>query len=122
VVDPDQLAPAKDPDAFVRERAQDWPSVIESRTCGVVWRALEFARGIHSASPPHARRRSLAAAGEWLGSLPPRLSLEQEDAVQAVAERCGYSPEAAARTFRARFWGDLSRGCDVSTTTAARQL
>jgi DNA primase len=104
VVDPDQLAPAKDPDAFVRERARDWPSVLASRTCGVVWRAREFVRDVDSASPVVARRRALASAGAWLGSLPPRLSLEQEDAVRAVAEQCGYSPEAAARSFAARFW------------------
>jgi hypothetical protein len=122
VVDPDQLAPAKDPDAFVRERADAWTSVLESRTCGVVWRALEFARGVDRASPLQARRNALAAAGAWLGTLPSRLSLEQEDAVSAVAEQCGYSPEAATRTFRARFWGDLSRGCEASTTATARQL
>jgi DNA primase len=104
VVDPDELAPAKDPDEFVRDRAQDWPAVVENRTCGVVWRAREFARDIDSASPVAARRRALASAGVWLGSLPPRWSLEQEDAVRAVAEQCGYSPEAAARAFAARFW------------------
>ncbi|HZR91229.1 MAG TPA: toprim domain-containing protein [Gaiellaceae bacterium] len=110
VVDPDRLAPAKDPDAFVRERAQDWPSVLESRTCGVVWRAREFARDIDSASPVTARRCALASAGAWLGLLPSRLSLEQEDAVRAVAEQCGYSPEAAARSFAARYWApDRSR-------------
>jgi len=122
VIDPDQLAPSKDPDAFVRERAEDWPSIVESRMCGVVWRALEFARGVAPANPPEARRHALAAAGAWLGALPPRLSLEQEDAIGVVAERCGYSPEAAARTFKARFWRDLSRGCEASTRTTARQL
>jgi hypothetical protein len=45
----------------------------------------------------------------WLGSLPPRLSVEQEDAVRVVAERCGYSPEAVKRAFRARFWRDQRR-------------
>jgi hypothetical protein len=122
VIDPDHLAPAKDPDAFVRERREEWNAIVDRRTCAVVWRALEFACGIDPASPLHARRHALAAAGAWLGALPPRLSLEQEDAVRAVAQRCGYSPEAAARTFRARFWRDLSQGCEVSTTTTARQL
>lgn len=35
---------------------------------------------------------------------PPRLALEQEDAVRAVAERSGYSPAAVERAFRARYW------------------
>jgi hypothetical protein len=122
VVDPDRLAPAKDPDAFVRERAGEWPALVDSRTCGVVWRALEFARGIDPASPRDDRRRALAVAGAWLGSLPSRLSLEQEDAVRAVAERCGYSPEAAARTFRARFWREPSRRCETSNATTVPQL
>jgi transcriptional regulator GlxA family with amidase domain len=36
--------------------------------------------------------------------LPPRLALEQEDALRAVAQRCGYSPPAVERAFRARYW------------------
>jgi AraC-like DNA-binding protein len=55
------------------------------------------------------RRQALVRAGGWLGSLPPRLSLEQEDAIGQVAERCGYSREAVARTFRARFWDSPER-------------
>jgi hypothetical protein len=42
--------------------------------------------------------------GGWLGTLPARLALEQEDAVKAAAERCGYSPDAAQRALRARYW------------------
>ena len=33
-----------------------------------------------------------------------RLNTEQEDAILAVSERCGYVPEAVERAFRARFW------------------
>jgi hypothetical protein len=109
VIDPDRLAPAKDPDAFVREKSDAWLELVSSRSCGVTWRALEFVRGIDATSPLHERRRALAEAGSWLGSLPARLSLEQEDAVSAVAERCGYSAEAATRSFRARFWADRSQ-------------
>ncbi|MDQ3163382.1 MAG: hypothetical protein M3Q92_11225, partial [Actinomycetota bacterium] len=47
---------------------------------------------------------ALSRAGEWLGSLPARLSLEQEDAVGVISERCGYSPPAVRRAFQARFW------------------
>jgi hypothetical protein len=50
------------------------------------------------------RRAALARAGNWLGTLPPRLSLEQEDAVRRVADQCGYSRTAVERAFRERFW------------------
>jgi hypothetical protein len=53
------------------------------------------------------RRAALARAGQWLGALPPRLALEQEDALRAVAERCDYSPEAVRRAFQARFFREL---------------
>jgi hypothetical protein len=45
------------------------------------------------------------AAGGWLGTLPPRRSLEQEDAVRVLAERCGYPPVAVERAFDVRYWG-----------------
>jgi hypothetical protein len=70
----------------------------------VTWRALEFAGDVHAGSSVSARRRVLAVAGEWLGSLPARLALEQEDAVKAAANRCGYSAPAVERAFRARYW------------------
>jgi hypothetical protein len=108
VIEPDNLAPAKDPDAFVRERPDEWANLVSTRGCGVTWRALEFAKVVEPTSAADERRHALASAGAWLGSLPPRLSLEQEDAVRAVAERCGYSTEAATRSFRARFWPDAS--------------
>jgi hypothetical protein len=122
VIDPDQLAPAKDPDAFVRERRDDWLKLVGSRTCGVVWRALEFTRGVEPSSPVDDRRGALAAAGTWLGSLPARLSLEQEDAVRAVAGRCGYSAEATARAFTARFWRDRSQAREPADVTTAPRL
>ncbi|MGH2845537.1 MAG: hypothetical protein ACRDL0_05875, partial [Thermoleophilaceae bacterium] len=63
---------------------------------------------------------ALARAGAWLGTLPPRLSLEQEDAVTVVAERSGYSPEATQRAFRARYWPEhaAGRGFDFAHTPA----
>jgi Toprim-like len=122
VIEPDQLAPAKDPDAFVLERRDDWQALVGSRTCGVVWRALEFARGVGPSSPLDDRRGALASAGAWLGSLPARLSLEQEDAVRAVADRCGYSADATARAFTARFWGDRSQAREPANVTIAPHL
>lgn len=105
VVDAERLAPAKDPDAFVRELGPDaWRKLIETRTCGIAWLAREFARTVNRDSPAPERRAALARAGAWLGGLPPRLALEQEEAVGLIAEQCGYSSEAVARSFRARFW------------------
>ena len=105
VVDPDRLKPAKDPDALVRGGGlAAWEKLVATRTCGIAWRALEFTTGIEPSAAPEERRRALARAGMWLGALPQRFALEQEDAVGLVAKRCGYSREAVARSFRARFW------------------
>jgi hypothetical protein len=103
-IDPDHLGAAKDPDAFVRESPEAWSDLLSTRSCGIVWRALEFTRAVEPTSAERDRRDALATAGAWLGSLPARLSLEQEDGVRAVAEQCGYTPDAVARAFRARFW------------------
>jgi DNA primase len=123
VVDPWHLAPAKDPDAFVRERGVDaWLEVLEKRECAIGWRARDFLLGVTPQSLPLARRDALARAGAWLGSLPPRYALEQEDAVRAVAERCGYSSEAVQRAFRARFWTERARAVEPERVEAARGL
>ena len=105
VVDPEHLAPAKDPDELVRNDGLDaWSRVLEARECGVGWRAAELLGPVAAESSPDVRRAALLQAGSWLGTLPPRLALEQEDAVRLVAERCGYSAPAVQRAFRARFW------------------
>ncbi len=105
VVDPDRLGAAKDPDAYVRERGiEAFRSLLGKAECATTWRALDHARHVTPDSDRHERRAALAQAGEWLGKLPPRLALEQEDAILAVSERCGYGPEAVERAFRARFW------------------
>jgi DNA primase len=104
VVDPERFAPAKDPDDLVRKSGvAAWREVLEARTCGIRWQAHELAAVARDA-PASARRAALARAGRWLGTLPPRLALEQEDAVRGVAELCGYTPEAVERAFRARYW------------------
>lgn len=109
VVDPDHLAPAKDPDAFVRNRGVDeWGLLLEKSECGITWRAVQLLEGAGPSSATDHRRQALARAGKWLGALTPRLALEQEDAVAAVAERCGYSVPAAQRAFRARFFPELT--------------
>ncbi len=104
VIDPERLAPAKDPDELVRQSGvAAWQALLEARACGITWRARELAP-VTRESPISERRAALARAGRWLGTLPPRLALEQEDAVRTVADRCGYSPEAAERAFRERYW------------------
>ena len=106
VLEPRQLEDSKDPDAFVRERGlEPFLGLIERAECGVAWRALELTNGVSSRGDVPSRRAALARAGTWLGTLPARLSLEQEDAIRRVADRCGYSSVAVERAFRARFWG-----------------
>jgi DNA primase len=108
VLDPGALAPEKDPDAYVRRRGiEAFREILDGANCAVTWRALELTNAV--TADAKSRRAALARAGEWLGTLPPRLALEQEDAVKTVADRCGYSPEATARAFRARFWRDPER-------------
>jgi DNA primase len=105
VVEPELLAPAKDPDELVRmDGVERLRAAIADRQCGFRWQALELLNGVHPTSSVTHRRDALARAGTWLGSLPPRLALEQEDAVRGVASRCGYSVAAVERAFRARFW------------------
>jgi len=105
VIDPAALAPSKDPDEFVRQRgAGAWPELLATRICGIEWRARELAAGISRESSAAERRAALGRAGRWLGTLPPRLALEQEDALHAVADLCGYSVPAVRRAFQIRFF------------------
>lgn len=105
VIEPEQLGPAKDPDELVRQRGvAAWRELLEARSCGIAWRAQELAGAVRRDSPAPERRAALARAGRWLGGLPPRLALEQEDAIRLIAEQCGYSNEAVTRSLRARFW------------------
>ncbi len=105
VVDPDHLTPAKDPDALIRDRGVEaWHGLVEASECGINWRATQLLADVTTDSARSERREALARVGSWLGGLPARLALEQEDAVRAAAERCGYSAEAVDRAFRARYW------------------
>jgi DNA primase len=105
LIDPERLAPAKDPDALIRTLGPTrWYKLLQTRSCAIAWRAQELSGAVHRDAPTSERRAALARAGRWLGTLPPRLALEQEDAIQAIAERCGYSSDAVSRSFRARFW------------------
>jgi DNA primase len=125
VLDPKHLAPAKDPDAFVRQCGVDaWREVLEKRECAIQWRARDLVGAVTPGSLPLARRDVLARAGSWLGSLPARYALEQEDAVRSVAELCGYSPEAVERAFRARFWAgrERERSAPPSSRSAEQAL
>jgi DNA primase len=96
---------AKDPDALVREHGIDaWRKLIDRRECGIVWRTREIVNDVGPDAPPAQRRDALHAAGKWLGTLPPRLALEVEDAISAASERTGYDPVAVERAFHAKFW------------------
>jgi DNA primase len=104
VIDPARMSPAKDPDELIRQSGDAaWARLLDTRSCGITWRAHRLA-AVSRDAPLTERRAALARAGRWLGTLPPRLALEQEDAVRLIAEQCGYSREAATRAFRARFW------------------
>jgi DNA primase len=110
VIEPKLFGDAKDPDGFVRDHGvARFRELVDEASCAVAWRALELIGDVTSDDPTARRREALGRAGGWLGSLPARLSLEQEDAMGQVAERCGYSREAVARTFRARFWDSPER-------------
>jgi DNA primase len=110
VVDPKRLGSAKDPDAYVlTERIAAWRGLVEERECAIGWRAAEHLRDVADASPQGVRREALSRVGIWLGKLPPRLALEQEDAVRVAAACCGYSIDAVQRSFRARYWPEPHR-------------
>jgi hypothetical protein len=104
------LGDAKDPDGFVRDHGiARFRELVDRAPCAVAWRALELIGDTSPDDPIARRRQALVRAGGWIGSLPARLSLEQEDAIRQVADRCGYSREAVERTFRTRFWDRAER-------------
>lgn len=105
VLDPHRLGNCKDPDAFVQEHGVASFRALTARAeCAVGWRARELLQGVTPDDQARVRRAALARAGNWLGTLSGRYALEQEDAIRQIAERCGYSRDAVARAFRARFW------------------
>jgi DNA primase len=107
ILEPRLLGDAKDPDGFVRDHGvARFRELVSGATCAVAWRALELTGSTSPDDPVEQRREALHRAGRWLGSLPARLSLEQEDAIGDVADRCGYSRVAVERTFRARYWNE----------------
>jgi DNA primase len=108
-ISPERLDAAKDSDALVRTGGvAAWQALLNHRECGVGWRARELVAHVTPDAPPAQRREALARAGAWLGSLPSRLALEQEDAVRAVAQACAYSAESVERAFRARFFRQVT--------------
>lgn len=109
-LEPKLLRDSKDPDAFVRKHGiEKFRTLIDQADCAVTWRALELTHGVTPQDDMGTRRNALTRAGDWLGTLPARLALEQEDAVRSVADRCGYSSTAVERAFRARFWHEPPR-------------
>jgi DNA primase len=122
VIQPERLAPFNDPDELVRERGVTaWHELLEVRTCGIAWRAHELA-AVTPDSPVAERRAALARAGRWLGTLPPRLALEQEDALRALAAQCDYSAKAVERAFHARFFRARELERDDATPVRERAV
>jgi Toprim-like len=110
VISPERLKTLKDPDALLRSGGEEaWQALLQHRECGVTWRAREIVADVTPDASLPQRRQGLARAAAWLGSLPPRLALEQEDAIRTVAHACGYSTEAVERAFRGRFFRELTR-------------
>ena len=110
VLEPEDLAPSKDPDEFLRQHGPDaWLELLgDRRECAVIWRARDLLGVVDPGASALARRDALRRAGVWLGTLPSSLALEQDDAVREVASRCGYDVEPVVRAFRARFWTSTS--------------
>jgi len=106
VLHPGELGDAKDPDEHVRTHGADrLRELVRNAECGVTWRTFDRMRHLKADSPQRERRAALEDVGRWLGTLPPRLALEVEDAIWAAAERSGYDPIAVERAFHAKFWG-----------------
>jgi hypothetical protein len=102
-----RLGDTKDPDGFVREHGlARFRDLVDGAVCAVTWHALELTGDTSADDPVEQRRDALRCAGRWLGSLPARLSFEQEDAIARVGARCGYSRVVLDRTFRARYWDE----------------
>src|SRR5205823_4708878 len=75
----------KDPDALVREHGIDaWRTLVDRRERGILWRTREMVKDVGPDAPSAQRRETLHEAGKWLGTLPPRLALEVEDAIKAA--------------------------------------
>ena len=105
VIPPTEFGDAKDPDEYVRTHGvHPFQDLVRDAECGVTWRTFDRMRHLQPDSPQRERRAALADVGRWLGTLPPRLALEVEDAIWAASERSGYDPTAVERAFHAKFW------------------
>jgi hypothetical protein len=102
VIDPDLLSPHKDPGELVqRDGIRAWHTVTAPPACGIAWRALELTGPLDEHDTELARRAALNRAASWLGGLPPRLAVEQDAALDHVANTLGHDRNATRRTFRA---------------------
>jgi DNA primase len=114
VIDPDLLDGAKDPGELVqRDGVHAWRAATAAPACAVTWRALELTGPLDQHTSELARRAALNRAATWLGPLPPRLALEQDAALDRVAETLGHDRDATRRSFRARYW-QQERSLDTS--------
>jgi DNA primase len=105
IIDPDLLGQSKDPGELVQSHGiDDWHAAAAAPICGVAWRALDLTAPIKRPDSELGRRAALTRAGAWLGTLPPRLAIEQSAALDLVAESLAHDRDAVSRAFRARYW------------------
>jgi hypothetical protein len=122
IIDPGLLDQAKDPGELVRRHGIDaFRAASVAPVCGVAWRALSLGDRGSGADGELPRRAGFARAGAWLGTLPPRLAIEQTRALDIVADAFGYDRAAAQRAFRARYWRrEQSQGVSQPTVGLTR--
>jgi DNA primase len=105
IIDPDLLDEAKDPGELLRRHGlAAFRFATATPVCGVASRALSIADRNAGSNGELTLRAGFASAAAWLGTLPPRLAIEQTRALDTVADSFGYDPAAAQRAFRARYW------------------
>ncbi len=90
---------ANDPDGYLHAgRLDELRAAVDTRTCAIGWRT----ETLLTQQPGRPARHR--AAGEWLGNLNPRWSIEQDRAVTVVAASLNADVDATRRAFRARYW------------------
>lgn len=91
VIDPDLYDSANDPGDLIRTSGGDaWRTAATAPCCAITWRALDLTGSTASTGTELGRRAGLAKAVAWLGTLPPRLAIEQTSALDVAASTLGY--------------------------------
>jgi DNA primase len=105
VIDPDLSDNAKDPGEIIQRRGPGaWERTAAAPVCGITAYAVELAGPISTWETEPGRRAGLARATACLATLHPRHSVEQAQALDAVADTLDFDIAAVRRTFRAHHW------------------